>query len=80
MRRQQQVTKKHIVNPEQHMGVQKRITFVGYILLTYSKGKRNMTVRVAGSCDNVQSVYLSKENELQHAAAYKRQTWHWDYK
>lgn len=80
MRRQQQITKKHIVNPEKHMGVQKGITFVGYILLTYSKGKRNMTVRVAGSCDNVQSVYLSKENELQHAAAYKRQTWHWDYK
>ena len=80
MRRQQQTTKKHIVNPEQHIGVQKGITFVGYILLTYSKGKRNVTVSVGGSCDNVESAYLSKENELQHAAAYKRQTWHWDYK
>lgn len=39
MRRQQQGTKKHIVNPEKKLGTIKKNTgYTGYMLFTYAKG------------------------------------------
>ncbi len=50
MRRQQQVTKKHIVTPEKHLGVVKTTTPNGYKLLKYKASC------VAGNSYNLTSI------------------------
>lgn len=48
MRRQQQGTKKHIVNPELKLGTIKKNTgYTGYILFTYAKGAATDVVIVS---------------------------------